>query len=107
MENPLKRRLYRVPARIPLVLEPLTGPAHIRSDRPTVSDGWGAGRAPSKSLQARALRSMSRVPSLSSPFLLGFDEIERVLDRVDKGADGYPHYIFERVNQDGTNLERL
>ena len=31
---------------------------------------------------------MSRVPSLSSPFLLGFDEIERVLDRVAKGADG-------------------
>ena len=27
---------------------------------------------------------MSRVPSLSSPFLLGFDEIERVLDRVAK-----------------------
>ncbi|HEX4827318.1 MAG TPA: heat-shock protein Hsp20, partial [Xanthobacteraceae bacterium] len=25
---------------------------------------------------------MSRVPSLSSPFLLGFDEIERALDRV-------------------------
>jgi len=48
--------------------------------------------APSKSLQARALRPMSRVPSLSSPFLLGFDEIERVLDRVAKGADGYPPY---------------
>ena len=31
---------------------------------------------------------MSRVPSLSSPFLLGFDEIERALDRVVKGADG-------------------
>ena len=30
---------------------------------------------------------MSRVPSLSSPFLLGFDEIERLLDRVAKGAD--------------------
>ncbi|MEA2821980.1 MAG: hypothetical protein QOJ86_3984, partial [Bradyrhizobium sp.] len=29
---------------------------------------------------------MSRVPSLSSPFLLGFDEIERALDRVVKGA---------------------
>jgi HSP20 family molecular chaperone IbpA len=27
---------------------------------------------------------MSRVPSLSSPFLLGFDEIERALDRVAK-----------------------
>ena len=40
---------------------------------------------------------MSRVPSLSSPFLLGFDEIERVLDRVVKGADGYPPYNIERL----------
>ena len=40
---------------------------------------------------------MSRVPSLSSPFLLGFEEIERVLDRVAKGADGYPPYNIERL----------
>ena len=33
---------------------------------------------------------MSRVPSLNSPFLLGFDEIERALDRVSKAADGTP-----------------
>ena len=47
---------------------------------------------------------MSRVPSLSSPFLLGFDEIERVLDRVVKGADGYPPY---NVEQTGENSLRL
>jgi HSP20 family molecular chaperone IbpA len=50
---------------------------------------------------------MSRVPSLSSPFLLGFDEIERVLDRVAKGADGYPPYNIERVACDGQNPDRL
>ena len=50
---------------------------------------------------------MSRVPSLSSPFLLGFDEIERVLDRVAKGADGYPPYNIERMAHDGQNPERL
>jgi HSP20 family molecular chaperone IbpA len=50
---------------------------------------------------------MSRVPSLSSPFLLGFDEIERVLDRVAKGADGYPPYNIERLALDGQNPERL
>ena len=44
---------------------------------------------------------MSRVPSLSSPFLLGFDEIERVLDRVAKGADGYPPYNIERLGREG------
>ena len=50
---------------------------------------------------------MSRVPSLSSPFLLGFDEIERVLDRVAKGADGYPPYNIERLPRDAQNPERL
>jgi HSP20 family molecular chaperone IbpA len=50
---------------------------------------------------------MSRVPSLSSPFLLGFDEIERVLDRVAKGADGYPPYNIERIARDAQKPERL
>lgn len=50
---------------------------------------------------------MSRMPSLSSPFLLGFDEIERVLDRVTKAADGYPPYNIERMARDDRNPERL
>ena len=50
---------------------------------------------------------MTRVPSLSSPFLLGFDEIERILDRVSKGSDGYPPYNIERLPHDSQNPERL
>jgi HSP20 family molecular chaperone IbpA len=50
---------------------------------------------------------MSRVPSLSSPFLLGFDEIERALDRVSKAADGYPPYNIERVARENGQPERL
>src|ERR1039458_4005054 len=50
---------------------------------------------------------MSRVPSLSSPFLLGFDEIERALDRVVKGADGYPPYNIERCDRSNGAPERL
>ena len=50
---------------------------------------------------------MTRVPSLSSPFLLGFDEIERILDRVAKGSDGYPPYNIERVPRDTENPDRL
>jgi HSP20 family molecular chaperone IbpA len=50
---------------------------------------------------------MSRVSSLSSPFLLGFDEIERALDRVGKAADGYPPYNIERVVGDGHHPDRL
>ncbi|MFY9840738.1 MAG: Hsp20 family protein [Xanthobacteraceae bacterium] len=50
---------------------------------------------------------MSRLPPLSSPLLLGFEEIERVLDRVGKAADGYPPYNIERVPRDGNCPERL
>ena len=50
---------------------------------------------------------MSRVPSLSSPFLLGFDEIERALDRVTKASDGYPPYNIERLPRDDSHPERL
>ncbi len=41
---------------------------------------------------------MSRIPTFSSPFLLGFDDIERALDRVAKATnDGYPPYNIERI----------
>jgi HSP20 family molecular chaperone IbpA len=50
---------------------------------------------------------MARIPSLSSPFLLGFDEIERALDRVAKAADGYPPYNIERVARKDGRPERL
>ncbi len=51
---------------------------------------------------------MTRTPSLSHPFLLGFDEIERALDRVAKAAtDGYPPYNIERLPREGAEPERL
>jgi HSP20 family molecular chaperone IbpA len=41
---------------------------------------------------------MSRISLLSSPLLLGFEEIERLVDRVGKsGSDGYPPYNIERL----------
>jgi HSP20 family molecular chaperone IbpA len=41
---------------------------------------------------------MTRISLMSSPLLLGFEEIERLIDRVGKGgADGYPPYNIERV----------
>jgi HSP20 family molecular chaperone IbpA len=54
-----------------------------------------------------ALKTMARIPSLSSPFLLGFDEIERALDRVAKAADGYPPYNIERLARKDGRPERL
>jgi len=41
---------------------------------------------------------MTRLSTFSSPYLLGFDDIERVLDRVSKATnDGYPPYNIERI----------
>jgi HSP20 family molecular chaperone IbpA len=34
---------------------------------------------------------------LTSPLFLGFEEMERLIDRVGKGGDGYPPYNIERV----------
>ena len=49
---------------------------------------------------------MSR-PALSSPLLLGFEDIERMLDRLAKGGDGYPPYNVERFTAAGDSPERL
>jgi HSP20 family molecular chaperone IbpA len=40
---------------------------------------------------------MTRTLAFSSPLLLGFEDIERLLDRVSKTADGYPPYNIERI----------
>jgi len=46
--------------------------------------------------------------SLTSPFLLGFDEFERALERVAKTAsDGYPPYNIERLAPNEAEPERL
>jgi len=41
---------------------------------------------------------MTRIAGFSSPLLLGFDEMERLVERAAKtGNDGYPPYNIERV----------
>jgi HSP20 family molecular chaperone IbpA len=44
----------------------------------------------------------------NSPFLLGFDEIERAIERVTRTApDGYPPYNIERIAKSDDQAERL
>lgn len=51
---------------------------------------------------------MTRLPLLSHPLLLGFEEIERLIDRAGKGsADGYPPCNIERVSKDDGRAELL
>jgi len=47
---------------------------------------------------------MTRMSLLSSPLLLGFEEMERLIDRVGKGgSEGYPPYNIERIVGAGPN----
>lgn len=50
---------------------------------------------------------MSRASLFSSPLLLGFEEIERFVERAGRGGDGYPPYNIERIAGDGDRPEFL
>jgi HSP20 family molecular chaperone IbpA len=48
---------------------------------------------------------MTRFAGFNSPFLLGFDHFERLLDRVAKtSAEGYPPYNIEQVGENGLRI---
>ena len=51
---------------------------------------------------------MARMTQFNSPFLLGFDQIEQLLDRVTRSSDGYPPYNVEQLSADeGRNADLL
>jgi HSP20 family molecular chaperone IbpA len=43
---------------------------------------------------------MSRMTPFASPLLLGFDAMEKTLERISKASDGYPPYNIERLAAD-------
>ena len=48
---------------------------------------------------------MTRMTPFSSPLLLGFDAMEKTLERIAKSGDGYPPYNIERLSSgDGEHL---
>ena len=43
---------------------------------------------------------MSRMSLFNSPFLLGFDQFERTIDRISKlSSDSYPPYNIEQLSE--------
>ncbi|OWV68947.1 heat-shock protein Hsp20 [Rhizobium sp. R634] len=50
---------------------------------------------------------MSRITPFASPLLLGFDAMEKTLERISKASDGYPPYNIERIAADSGAPERL
>lgn len=50
---------------------------------------------------------MARITTFSSPLLLGFDAIEKSLERVAKQTDGYPPYNIERIENGDIEMLRI
>lgn len=50
---------------------------------------------------------MTRMTPFSSPLLLGFESMEKALERVAKSGDGYPPYNIERIRAEGDSPEKL
>jgi len=50
---------------------------------------------------------MSRMPPFSSPLLLGFDAMEKTIERLAKSGESYPPYNIERINCTEGPSERL
>ena len=50
---------------------------------------------------------MSRMTPFSNPLMLGFETMEKTLERVAKSGDGYPPYNIERVRGGEGAVERL
>lgn len=49
---------------------------------------------------------MTRMTPFSNPLLLGFDTVEKTLDRLNKSGEGYPPYNIMRLSGEEQN-ERL
>ena len=47
---------------------------------------------------------MSKISLGTHPYLLGFDQLERLAERAAKGSEGYPPYNIEHVAPDGFRI---
>ncbi|MBN9033143.1 MAG: heat-shock protein Hsp20 [Rhizobiales bacterium 63-7] len=50
---------------------------------------------------------MTRITPFASPLLLGFDSMEKTLERIAKASDGYPPYNIERLRGSDDAPDRL
>ncbi|MBU2958759.1 Hsp20 family protein [Paracoccus sp. 1_MG-2023] len=47
---------------------------------------------------------MTKISLGSHPYLLGFDQLERMAERAAKGSEGYPPYNIEHIAPDGFRI---
>lgn len=65
--------------------------------------GRQTGPADDSRLEVKGL-NMSKISLGAHPYLLGFDQLERLAERAAKGAEGYPPYNIEHVAPDGFRI---
>lgn len=47
---------------------------------------------------------MGKISLGAHPYLLGFDQLERMVERASKGAEGFPPYNIEHIPPDGFRI---
>jgi HSP20 family molecular chaperone IbpA len=62
---------------------------------------WGSPQ--NSRLSGKGLK-MTKISLGTHPYLLGFDQLERLAERAAKGAEGYPPYNIEHIAPDGFRI---
>lgn len=89
--------------RSPAVKQPRNEPLNRQNGAPDSHYGKALKGFPATRSSEEGLY-MSRVSMFNSPLLLGFDQLERTLDRLAKNAEGYPPYNIERIGENGLRI---
>ena len=83
------------------MLESVEAADHIKVRNENANSGFPSMRSLFEDTQ------MTRMTPFSNPLLLGFDAIEKSLERVSKTADSYPPYNIERLAGTAEMPDRL
>jgi HSP20 family molecular chaperone IbpA len=83
------------------VLETIVASGHITRDWDSVPTG------PDRGGRSMKGNDMARGSLFSSPLLLGFEDVERLLEQASRNGDGYPPYNIERFPHRPGEGERL
>lgn len=65
----------------------------------------GCGARTALSLDEKGMAEMTKLTFAAHPFLLGFDQLERLVERTAKsGNDGYPPFNIEQSSENGFRI---
>jgi len=65
---------------------------------------WAAGTGPGAIVAWKEDEEMTKLTLGTHPFLLGFDQLERLVERTAKTENGYPPYNIEQQSENGFRI---